>query len=82
MGMLKVGLTGGIGSGKSTVLQMLAQHGAAVIDADGISRSVTAAGGAAIAGIRQRFGPEFIAPDGSLDRARMLVEHLARTFGL
>lgn len=69
--MLKVGLTGGIGSGKSTVLQMLAQCGAAVIDADAISRSVTAPGGAAIAGIAQRFGDEFIAADGSLDRGRM-----------
>jgi dephospho-CoA kinase len=69
--MLKVGLTGGIGSGKSTVLQMLAQCGAAVIDADAISRSVTAPGGAAIAGIAQRFGSDFIAADGSLDRARM-----------
>lgn len=69
--MLKVGLTGGIGSGKSTVLQMLGRCGAAIIDADAISRSVTASGGAAIPGIRQRFGPEFIAGDGSLDRARM-----------
>ena len=69
--MLKVGLTGGIGSGKSTVLQMLAQCGAAAIDADAISRGVTAAGGAAIGAIEQRFGSEFIASDGSLDRARM-----------
>ena len=51
-----VGLTGGIGSGKSTVLQMLAACGAGVIDADAISRGVTASGGAAIAAIAQRFG--------------------------
>jgi dephospho-CoA kinase len=68
---LRVGLTGGIGSGKSTVLQMLAQLGAAVIDADAISRATTAPGGAAIAAIAQRFGSEFIGPDGALDRTRM-----------
>ncbi|WP_048441253.1 dephospho-CoA kinase [Caenimonas sp. SL110] len=68
---LRVGLTGGIGSGKSTVLQMLAKLGAAVIDADAISRSTTASGGAAIEAIRQKFGPEFISPDGALDRARI-----------
>jgi dephospho-CoA kinase len=68
---LRIGLTGGIGSGKSTVLQMLAQLGAAVIDADAISRATTAAGGAAIAAIAQRFGSEFITPEGALDRERM-----------
>jgi dephospho-CoA kinase len=68
---LRVGLTGGIGSGKSTVLQMLAQLGAAVIDADAISRAATAAGGPAIAAIAQRFGSGFIGPDGALDRTRM-----------
>jgi dephospho-CoA kinase len=68
---LRIGLTGGIGSGKSTVLQMLAAHGAATIDADAISRASTATGGAAIPLITQRFGPEFVAPDGALDRARM-----------
>jgi dephospho-CoA kinase len=68
---IRVGLTGGIGSGKSTVLQMLAELGAAAIDADAISRATTAAGGAAIGAIAQRFGPDFIGPDGALDRARM-----------
>ena len=68
---MRVGLTGGIGSGKSTVLQMLAQLGAAVIDADAISRATTAAGGAAIAAIARRFGAGFITPGGALDRARM-----------
>jgi dephospho-CoA kinase len=69
--VLRVGLTGGIGSGKSTVLKMLADMGAATIDADAISRSTTATGGAAIAAIAERFGADFIAPDGSLDRTRM-----------
>jgi dephospho-CoA kinase len=69
--MIRVGLTGGIGSGKSTVLQMLAQIGAAVIDADAISRGTTAVGGAAIAAIGERFGREFITPEGALDRDRM-----------
>jgi dephospho-CoA kinase len=67
----RVGLTGGIGSGKSTVLQMLAGLGAAVIDADAISRDTTAAGGAAIAAIAQRFGAAFLTPEGALDRQRM-----------
>ena len=69
--MIRVGLTGGIGSGKSTVLQILTGLGAAAIDADAISRSVTAPGGAAIPAIVQRFGAAFIGPDGALDRERM-----------
>lgn len=68
---LRLGLTGGIGSGKSTVGQMLAARGAAVLDADAVSRSLTAAGGAAIPLIRERFGAGVIAADGSLDRAAM-----------
>lgn len=68
---MRVGLTGGIGSGKSTVLQMLSQLGAAVVDADAISRATTAAGGAAIAAIARHFGAGFITPEGALDRARM-----------
>jgi dephospho-CoA kinase len=68
---MRIGLTGGIGSGKSTVLQMFAELGAAVIDADAISRATTAAGGAAIAAIAERFGPQFIRPGGALDRERM-----------
>ena len=71
MATVRIGLTGGIGSGKSTVLQMLAAQGAAVIDADAISRSTTAAGGAAIAEIAARFGAGFITTEGALDRARM-----------
>lgn len=68
---LRIGLTGGIGSGKSTVGQMLQECGAAVIDADAIARSVTEAHGAAMHVIAQKFGPEFIMPDGALNRDRM-----------
>lgn len=67
----RIGLTGGIGSGKSTVLAMLQERGAAAIDADAISRATTAAGGAAIPLIANKFGPEFVAADGALDRVRM-----------
>ena len=66
-----LGLTGGIGSGKSTVAQMLAVQGAAIIDADAISRATTAAGGAALPTIAQQFGAHLIAPDGALDRTAM-----------
>jgi dephospho-CoA kinase len=68
---LRVGLTGGIGSGKSTVLQMLVGHGATAIDADSISRSLTATGGAAIPALAQHFGARFVGADGALDRALM-----------
>jgi dephospho-CoA kinase len=66
-----VGLTGGIGSGKSVASGMFAELGAAVVDTDEISRALTAPGGAAISPIRQSFGAEYIAADGGLDRARM-----------
>ena len=66
-----LGLTGGIGSGKSTVAGMLAAHGAAVIDADAISRSTTAPGGSAVAAIAAAFGAAMIGADGALDRAAM-----------
>jgi dephospho-CoA kinase len=66
-----VGLTGGIGSGKSAVSSRLGELGAAIVDTDAISHELTTAGGAAIGALRDRFGPEFIKADGSLDRARM-----------
>lgn len=66
--MLRLGLTGGIGSGKSTVAQMLAGHGATLIDADAISRATTAAGGAAIEQIAAQFGFDAINADGALRR--------------
>ena len=68
---VRIGLTGGIGSGKSTVLAMLQELGAAAVDADAISRATTAAGGVAIPRIAQVFGPEFITPEGALDRMKM-----------
>ena len=67
----RLGLTGGIGSGKSTVGAMLANAGAALVDADAISRSVTAPGGSAIAAIAHTFGSAFINTEGALDRDRM-----------
>lgn len=69
--MVRLGLTGGIGSGKSTLAGLLARRGAVVIDADAISRATTAAGGAAMTAIRERFGPDMIGPDGALARDRM-----------
>ena len=68
---LVIGLTGGIGSGKSTVAALFAERGATVVDTDEISRSLSAAGGMAMPEIGQAFGPGVIAPDGSLDRAAM-----------
>ena len=68
---LRLGLTGGIGSGKSTVAQMLAARGAAVIDSDAIARSVTAANGSAMPAIAEAFGKEFVTSEGALDRDRM-----------
>jgi dephospho-CoA kinase len=66
-----VGLTGGIGSGKSAVAQLFAGLGATVIDSDGIAHELSGPGGAAIGKIRATFGVEMIRPDGSLDRDRM-----------
>jgi len=68
---LTVGLTGGIGSGKSTVSHMLAELGAHLVDTDAISRGLTAPGGAAIDAIAQHFGPDFIDASGAMDRTRM-----------
>lgn len=67
----RLGLTGGIGSGKSTVAAMLERLGAVIIDADAISRSMTQSAGAAMPAIAQTFGPRFVAPDGALDRDAM-----------
>jgi len=66
-----VGLTGGIGSGKSAVSSRLALLGASVVDTDVISRRLTAPGGAALPVVRAAFGDRAIAPDGGLDRAAM-----------
>ena len=66
--MLRVGLTGGIGSGKSTVAGLFEQRGAAVVDADELAHELTVAGGAAIDAIRAAFGPAAIRSDGAMDR--------------
>ena len=68
---LRVGLTGGIGSGKSAVARRLVALGAALVDTDAIARSLTLAGGAGMPAIREQFGGDVIAADGSLDRDRM-----------
>jgi len=66
--MLMVGLTGGIGAGKSTVAGMLAARGAVVVDADAIAREVVEPGTPALAKLAERFGPGILQADGSLDR--------------
>ena len=66
-----VGVTGGIGSGKSTVAALFAALGAGVVDTDAISRQLTGPGGAAIPAIREKFGDDFINEDGSLRRTVM-----------
>ena len=66
-----VGVTGGIGSGKSTVAALFAALGAGVVDTDAISRQLTGPGGAAIPAIREKFGDDFINEDGSLSRTVM-----------
>lgn len=73
--MLRVGLTGGIGSGKSTVAEMFAARGATVIDADDISRQLVEPGSPALREIVAQFGSGIVAPDGALDRAA-LREHV------
>ena len=67
----RIGLTGGIGRGKSTFASLLVDRGFVFIDADAISRQLTGIGGAALSQIRQVFGEDFIAPDGSMDRNKM-----------
>ncbi len=74
---LRLGLTGGIGSGKSTVGQMLQDRGATVIDADAIARSVTAPQGAAMPAIAGTFGRDFVDANGALDRERMRMHVFA-----
>jgi dephospho-CoA kinase len=69
--MLLVGLTGGIGSGKSTVADLLARHGAVILDADAFARDAVRAGTDALADVVRRFGDEVLGPDGELDRPRL-----------
>lgn len=74
---LRIGLTGGIGSGKSTVAALLERHGALLVDTDAIARSLTAPGGGALAALRTHFGPDCIDAQGGLDRAWMRVRAFA-----
>ena len=69
--MLLVGLTGGIGAGKSTVAKLLAEHGAVLIDADAIVRELQQPGTEVFRAIVDRFGPQVVASDGALDRERL-----------
>ena len=69
--MLLVGLTGGIGSGKSTVARLLEAQGAVIVDADQVARDVVEPGQPAFAQLVERFGPEVVGPDGRLDRPRL-----------
>nr|WP_216863974.1 dephospho-CoA kinase [Polynucleobacter sp. MWH-Berg-3C6] len=66
-----IGLTGGIGSGKTAVSDLLAKLGAGIVDTDLIAHQITAANGVAISAIKKHFGPDFIAADGSLNREKM-----------
>jgi dephospho-CoA kinase len=67
-GVVVIGLTGGIGSGKSAVATFLADRGAVVVDSDELARQVVVPGGAAHAAVVERFGPPVVAPDGEIDR--------------
>jgi dephospho-CoA kinase len=69
--VIRVGLTGGIGSGKSEVARLLADRGAVVIDADALAREVVAPGTPGLARVAAEFGPQVLGPDGALDRARL-----------
>ncbi|MER5432789.1 dephospho-CoA kinase [Streptomyces sp. NPDC002588] len=69
--MLKVGLTGGIGAGKSEVSRLLVECGAVLIDADRIAREVVAPGTPGLAAVVDAFGKDVLAPDGSLDRPKL-----------
>ncbi|MCC3654702.1 MULTISPECIES: dephospho-CoA kinase [Streptomyces] len=69
--MLKVGLTGGIGAGKSEVSRLLASYGAVIVDADKIAREVVEPGTPGLAAVVAEFGPEILTEDGALDRPRL-----------
>ncbi len=69
--MLRVGLTGGIGAGKSSVSSLLASYGAVVVDADVLAREALAPGSPGLAQVVQEFGPDVLAPDGALDRGAL-----------
>lgn len=76
--MLVVGLTGGIGAGKSTAAARFGELGAAVIDVDAIGREVLAPGGRAVAGVIDAFGPGILGEDGHIDRGKVAAEVFGR----
>ncbi len=80
MRALRIGLTGGIGSGKSTVAGLLVRAGATLIDSDALARALTEPGGDAIPAIRERFGDALIDADGALHRERMRALAFADPF--
>ncbi|MGD3104879.1 dephospho-CoA kinase [Streptomyces sp. YGL11-2] len=69
--MVKVGLTGGIGAGKSEVSRLLASYGAVIVDADKIAREVVEPGTPGLAAVVEEFGEDVLAPDGTLDRPKL-----------
>jgi dephospho-CoA kinase len=77
MSIFSVGLTGGIGSGKSTIAAQLQRLGAAIVDADALVHELVAPGGAGIDALRAEFGPEALAADGGLDRPAMRARAFA-----
>ena len=72
--MILVGLTGGIGAGKSTVSSLLVERGAVIVDADAIAREVQASGSPVVTAMAERFGAGIVAADGSLDRAAVAAK--------
>ena len=80
--VLAVGLTGGIGSGKSSVAELLVNHGAVLIDADRIAREVVEPGGAAYGPLVERFGPAVVAADGTIDRPALAAVAFAEPAAL
>lgn len=79
--MLLVGLTGGIGAGKSTVAELLADHGAVILDADQVARDVVEPDQPAFQALVEEFGPEIVGPDGRLDRAAVAAKAFASPEG-
>lgn len=77
-GVLRIGLTGGTGAGKSTVARLLAGHGAVVVDADALAREVLAPASDGLAAVAAEFGPGVLAPDGALDRAALAAAAFSR----
>lgn len=72
--MLRIGLTGGIGSGKSTVADLLSSEGFLIVDADQVARDIVEPGQPALAELAEAFGQDILKPDGTLDRAGLAAK--------